>query len=129
MAGKRQHYVPRLLQRDFLDDPSDEAERTWLHRRGADAWLVSIRDVGVEDRFYSRKSPDGMPTLDDAITDLERDLAACYGPDGAINFEVVTSLSPHVERLFWSLGIDCWPDDYDVRCLVTDQFFFPPQLP
>ncbi|HEX6010301.1 MAG TPA: hypothetical protein VFY87_00565 [Geminicoccaceae bacterium] len=49
MAGKRQHYVPRLLQRGFLDDPSDEVERTWLHRRGADARLVGIRDVGVED--------------------------------------------------------------------------------
>jgi hypothetical protein len=48
MAGKRQHYVPRLLQRGFLDDPSDEAERTWLHRRGVDARLVGIRDVGGE---------------------------------------------------------------------------------
>lgn len=75
MAGKRQHYVPRLLQRGFLDDPTDDAERTWLHRPGAGARLVGIRDVGVEDWFYSRKSPDGMPTLDDAITDYERDLA------------------------------------------------------
>lgn len=76
MAGKRQHYVPRLLQRGFLDDASDAAERTWLHRRGAEARLVSIRHVGVEDWFYSRKSPDGTPTLDDTITALERDLAS-----------------------------------------------------
>lgn len=79
MAGKRQHYVPRLLQRGFLDNPSDEAERTWLHRHGAEARLVGIRDVGVEDWFYSRKSLDGTPTLDDMITDLERDLGACIG--------------------------------------------------
>lgn len=79
MAGKRQHYVPRLLQRGFLDDSSNGAELTWLHRRGADARLVGIRDVGVEDWFYSRKSPDGTPTLDDAITDLERDLSASVG--------------------------------------------------
>lgn len=72
MAGKRQHYVPRLLQRGFLNDPLDEAERTWLHRRGAIPRLVGIRDVGVEDWFYSRKSQDGELTLDDAITDLER---------------------------------------------------------
>ncbi len=76
MAGKRQHYVPRLLQRGFLDDSSGGAERTWLHRRGADAQLVGIRDVGVEDWFYSRKSLDGTPTLDNAITDLEHDLGA-----------------------------------------------------
>lgn len=91
MAGKRQHYVPRLLQRGFLDNPSDEAERTWLHRHGAKAQLVGIRDVGVEDWFYSRKSLDGTPTLDDLITDLERDLGACIGalracpPGGAVD--------------------------------------------
>ncbi|UPJ52972.1 hypothetical protein IVB30_17610 [Bradyrhizobium sp. 200] len=79
MAGKRQHYVPRLLQRGFLDDPSDEAERTWLHRRGVDAKLVGIRDVGVEDWFYSRRSLDGTPTLDDAITAIERDLGTSVG--------------------------------------------------
>lgn len=76
MAGKRQHYVPRLLQRGFLHDPAEVAERTWLHRRGAKARLAGIRDVGVEDWFYSRKSRDGQPTLDDLITDLEGDLSA-----------------------------------------------------
>jgi hypothetical protein len=76
MAGKRQHYVPRLLQRGFLHDPAEEAERTWLHRRGGNAVLVGIRDVGVEDWFYSRKSFDGRPTLDDLITEIEGDLGA-----------------------------------------------------
>lgn len=75
MAGKRQHYVPRLLQRGFLAAASDEAERTWLHRRGMDARLVGIGDVGVEEWFYSRQSTDGGPTLDEAITDYERDLS------------------------------------------------------
>jgi hypothetical protein len=75
MAGKRQHYVPRLLQRGFLENSADNAERTWLHRPGATARLVGIRDVGVEDWFYSRKSADGAPTLDDAITDYEGDLS------------------------------------------------------
>ncbi len=78
MAGKRQHYLPRLLQSGFCD-PSDMAKRTWLHRRDTDARLVSTRDIGVEDWFYSRKSLDGTPTLDDAITDLELDLSASVG--------------------------------------------------
>ena len=38
--------------------------------------MVGIRHIGVEDWFYSRKSSDGSPTLDDAITDYERDLAS-----------------------------------------------------
>ena len=74
MAGKRQHYVPRLLQRGFLHDPTDRAERTWLHRRNAQPRLVGIRDVGVEEHFYSHPSADGSRTLDDLITDLEGDL-------------------------------------------------------
>jgi hypothetical protein len=74
MAGKRQHYVPRLLQRGFLDAFALDGERTWLHRRGVGAKLVGIRDIGVEDWFYSRESLDGTRTLDDAIRDLESDL-------------------------------------------------------
>src|SRR5689334_20002283 len=67
--------------------------------------------------------------LDHWIELFGRDLAACYGPDGVLNLEVVTSLRPHVERLFRRLGIYCWPEDGDVRCLITDRFFLPPQLP
>ena len=75
MAGKRQHYVPRFLQRGFLaepEGPTDESERTWLHRLGTPARRVSIGDVGVEDWFYSRKGAQGEVTLDDAITEFEK---------------------------------------------------------
>ncbi len=70
-----------------------------------------------------------MRGLDSWIELFGRDLAACYGPDGVLELEVVTSLSSHVERLFWSFGIYCWPDDDEVRCLVTDKFFLPSLLP
>ena len=75
MAGKRQHYIPRLLQRGFIANPRDKAEQTWLHRQGIGAKLVGIGDIGVADWFYSRKSLNGQPTLDDAITEYESDLA------------------------------------------------------
>ncbi|MEP7313949.1 MAG: hypothetical protein ABI859_15305 [Pseudomonadota bacterium] len=74
MAGKRQHYVPRFLQRGFLHNPPEEAERTWLHRRGAQARLVGIRDVGVSEYFYSKMRADGAATLDDLITAIEGSL-------------------------------------------------------
>lgn len=74
MAGKRQHYLPRFLQRGFLADSSDPGERTWLHRRDSEPKLVGIRGVGVEDWFYSRRVTDSEATLDDVITALERDL-------------------------------------------------------
>lgn len=72
MAGKRQHYLPRLLQRGFLAEL--DGERTWLHRAGGPARLVGIKDVGTEDWFYSRKGAPGKLTLDDAITAFEQDL-------------------------------------------------------
>lgn len=78
MAGKRQHYVPRLLQRGFLAEL--DGERTWLHRAGGPARLVGIKAVGTEDWFYSRKGAPGEQTLDDVITAFEQDL----GKDVAI---------------------------------------------
>lgn len=74
MAGKRQHYIPRFLQRGFLAECNDGAERTWLHRRGAGAKLIGIRDIGVEEYFYSRPSNNGTRTLDDQITKIERSI-------------------------------------------------------
>lgn len=74
LVGRRQHYLPRLLQRGFLDTESGEAERSWLHRSGGVPRLVGIRDVGVGEYFYSRPVP-GEVTLDDMITDLEGDLS------------------------------------------------------
>lgn len=71
MAGRRQHYIPRFLQRGFLAACLDGKERTWLHRRGAAPKLVGISDVGVSEYFYSRPSNDGVRTLDDRITEIE----------------------------------------------------------
>ncbi|MFO3796916.1 MAG: hypothetical protein ACK8QZ_06475, partial [Anaerolineales bacterium] len=71
MAGKRQHYVPRFLQRGFLDDPNHKAERTWFHRRNSQAQLVGITAVGVGEYFYSKLRSDGEKTLDDMITEIE----------------------------------------------------------
>jgi len=73
MAGKRQHYIPRFLQRGFLGEGEEGAERTWLHRRSTNARLVGIRDVGVGEHFYSKLSRDGALTLDDLLTTLEHE--------------------------------------------------------
>ena len=85
MAGRRQHYLPQLLQRGFLDMGSRKAERSWLHRRSGPAQLVGIRDVGVSEYFYSRPVP-GEVTLDDILTDLEGDLRQVV-----VNYRAATS--------------------------------------
>lgn len=76
MAGKRQHYIPRFLQRGFLVEHAGDAERTWLHRQGTAARLVGIKDVGVGEFFYSKLPAAGEEALDDLITSLERAIHA-----------------------------------------------------
>nr|WP_140404690.1 hypothetical protein [Sphingomonas sp. CDS-1] len=70
------------------------------------------------DDLAQRLAPSG---LDHWLALFGRDLAASYGDDDAIDLAVVSTLSRHVERLFWSLGIYCWPDGEDVRCVVSDR--------
>ena len=66
MSGKRQHYLPQFLQRGFAS--ATDRTRTWYYRRTAIPKEVGIRDVGVEDYFYS----DSLDTtLDTSITALE----------------------------------------------------------
>lgn len=78
MAGRRQHYVPKFLQRGFLarNHPPEKGECTWWHFRGNPARPLSISHIGVEDFFYSRLSKDGVSTLDDQITNQETSIRA-----------------------------------------------------
>ncbi|HHA2494028.1 TPA: hypothetical protein ACOECR_000891 [Stenotrophomonas maltophilia] len=73
MAGKRQHYVPRFLQRGFLalDRQEGDGECTWWHFRGNLPRTLPISHIGVRENFYSRTAKNGERTLDDVITDRE----------------------------------------------------------
>ncbi|WP_157835394.1 hypothetical protein [Xanthomonas sp. SHU 166] len=73
MAGKRQHYVPRFLQRGFLalNRNEGEGECTWWHFRGNPPRSLSISHIGVSEYFYSRVGKEGEKTLDDVMTDRE----------------------------------------------------------
>ena len=50
-----------------------------------------------------------------------RDLSACYTDDAALDLATLTTMSRHVERLFWSLGVYCWPKGENVRCIISEQ--------
>lgn len=90
MAGKRQHYIPKFLQRQFLarNHPPEKGECVWWHFRGRAPKPLEISNIGVEEYFYSRLRRDGVPTLDDRITaqesGIQNDLAVALGaPSGA----------------------------------------------
>ena len=73
MAGRNQHFIPRFLQRAFGIQPA--RGEIWYFGRGEVARKRSVKRTGSEDFFYSEPQADGRPTLDDAITRVESDLA------------------------------------------------------
>lgn len=68
MAGKRQHFVPQLLQRGFASHFDGGEAFTWVQRKRVKPFNANIKNVGVEGFFYS---VDGDVELDRAITDFE----------------------------------------------------------
>ncbi len=73
MAGKVQHEIPQLYQRGFLIPNTGDAERIFVFRRGGQVYASNINRSGAEGYFYSKPSEDGSRTLDDEITDYEKD--------------------------------------------------------
>lgn len=74
MAGARQHYIPRSVQRGFVFNT--KPEMTYVYRRDGSTFPSSIKDVAVRRYFYSHPSKDGSQTLDDLITAYENRLGS-----------------------------------------------------
>ena len=74
MSGPNQHYIPRFLQRAFGIRPRRLS--IWRFRPGEDPECRRIKRTGASDHFYSAPSPGGEPTLDDAITAVEQQIAS-----------------------------------------------------
>jgi len=74
MSGRNQHFIPRFLQRAFGIRPA--RKEIWYFGRGEGAERRPVKRTASGDFFYSEPQADGRPTLDDAITRMESDLAA-----------------------------------------------------
>lgn len=73
MAGRGQHFIPQHFQKPFVIP--DGKDQLWMYRRGnPDAIPVARKDAAKERDFNSPPSIDGLPTLDDLITDYEKRL-------------------------------------------------------
>jgi len=72
MAGKRQHFIPRFLQKGFASHSVGEEIFTWTYRKGIKPFNTNIKNVGVEGFFYSENHD---TSLDDTITVAESDFA------------------------------------------------------
>ena len=73
MAGKRQHILPRFLQRGFASNivskPNGrETVFTWYYLKGLEPCEITTENVGLEKHFYGKS---GELSVDNDITDLE----------------------------------------------------------
>ncbi len=75
MAGKRQHYIPKFLQRGFLAEKKGKKEFAFCYQAEGNVFKTDIENIGVGTYFYSELSDSGDPTLDDEITEYEPHIA------------------------------------------------------
>ncbi len=72
MSGKRQHFIPRFLQKGFASRSIGGETFVWVFRKGVSPYNPNINNVGVEGYFYS----EGEDTeVDDSITEAEGQFA------------------------------------------------------
>ncbi len=73
MAGRKQHFIPRHFLKEFVIP--DGSDKLWMYRRGLpDPKPVSRDDAAAKRDFYSKPATTGAPTLDDLITEYEKEL-------------------------------------------------------
>lgn len=73
MAGKKQHFIPQHFQKPFVIPGG--GDHLWMFRRSKSSGIrVARKDAATKGYFYSKPSDDGSPTLDDLVTEYERDL-------------------------------------------------------
>lgn len=70
MAGRGQHFIPRHFLKPFVSPNGRDI--IWLYRRDSKEPVPVPRgDVAKQRDFYSKPRQDGLPSLDDLITDYE----------------------------------------------------------
>lgn len=68
MAGRKQHFIQRLLLKGFSFDPSREPCHIWVYRKDGNCFAPALEGYGAERDFYGDPS---ASELDSRITDIE----------------------------------------------------------
>ncbi|HKO96804.1 MAG TPA: DUF4238 domain-containing protein [Pyrinomonadaceae bacterium] len=68
MSGKRQHILPRFLQKGFASRIQDEKIFTYVYRKGGTHFETTLENVGLENYFYGKA---GETSADEEITKIE----------------------------------------------------------
>ncbi len=73
MAGRNQHYIPKLIQKAFAIRPA--RKDIWCFGRCEEAERRPVKRTASGNYFYSEPQADEQQSLDDAISKVESDLA------------------------------------------------------
>ena len=145
MSGKRQHYIPRMLLRNFFSRIVKEEFYTWVYRKNSKEYESNIINVGVEGYFYARESDTelddmitndegGMSkTLDDLLNSSVGEHVSCFKVSEMVtNFEVRTR---HLRQNLLQTGdyafsryIDFMEDEDSFLKYLTNQFRKNPSM-
>ena len=103
MAGRRHHYIPRLLQKGFCIEPArPNALEVYLFRRGHAPHLVGINQSFVEKDFYGRS---GNSDVDDLITGTESDLSLFVESIRTLTATSHLGVNLSAARMIWQMGL------------------------
>lgn len=79
MAGRKQHFIPQRLLREFAAvELPGKKPKVWVFPRSAEAFRCATDGAAAQRHFYSELSGHGGPTLDDKITAYEQELSPAY---------------------------------------------------
>ena len=68
MAGKRQHYLPRFLQKGFSSRQNGKEIFTYVFKKNIEPYETNIINVGTESFFYGTHNG---TSVDEDITEIE----------------------------------------------------------
>ena len=104
MAGRSQHYIPRLVLRGFLARRTSRDEYAWVARKTGEIFCGNLEGIATQRDFYSDPARPGEATLDRQITDYEDRLATLVSAlralpigaaaDASVAAEVIAHLTP-----------------------------------
>lgn len=68
MAGKKNHIIPKWMQKEFASRTDGEEVFTWVYRKGSNPFETNTGNSNAENYFYGRK---GELNADDVMTEVE----------------------------------------------------------
>ena len=71
MAGRKQHYIPQLLQKGFTFSGAGKKPQLYQFSKNLKPFSSSTEGTGAMRDFYSNPIANGSDVLDDLITEFE----------------------------------------------------------